>query len=63
MAKKKKIDFEVMREDDRWPICPHCNIEIKTIKYFEQTGIMRIYESFLYVCPHCMKVLGTGLLK
>ena len=59
---KKKIVFEPIQEDDRWPICPHCNTEIKKMKYLVQAGIMRLSESRLYVCPHCMKVLGTGVV-
>ncbi len=55
-----KMDYEPIKDDDKLPICPHCEKEIQTMRYFEQTGFMAWKVSRLFVCEHCLKVLGIG---
>jgi len=57
-----KMDYEAIHDDDKWPICPHCEKEIRKVRYFEQTGIVRMKVVRLFVCPHCLKVLGAGMV-
>jgi len=57
-----KMEYEPIRDDDRRPICPHCEKAIDKVQYFEQTGIVRMKVVRLFVCPHCLKVLGTGMV-
>jgi len=57
-----KIDYEPIQDADKWPICPHCGKEIQKVRYFEQTGIIRLKVIRIFVCPHCLKVLGTGMV-
>jgi hypothetical protein len=55
-----KIDYKPINDDDKLPVCPHCEKEIRTMRYFEQPGVMALKVSRLFVCPHCLKVLGIG---
>ena len=57
-----KINYTPVQDEDKWPICPYCGEEIKEMQYFEQTGIVRLKVARVFVCPHCMKVLGTGMV-
>ena len=57
-----KLDYTPIQDEDKWPICPYCGEEIKEMKYFEQTGIVRMKVVRIVVCPHCMKVLGNGMV-
>lgn len=57
-----KMNYSPIQEEDKWPICPYCHEEIKEMKYFEQTGIVRMKVVRVFVCHHCMKVLGTGIV-
>lgn len=54
------MDYTPIKDEDKWPICPHCEKEIKEMRYFEQSGIFALKASRLFVCPHCLKVLGIG---
>ena len=58
----EKIGDIVIEEedDDRKPICPYCEKEIDEIQYIEQKGLLHMSRMMLFVCPHCMKVLGGG---
>jgi hypothetical protein len=53
-----KMDYTPIKDDDGWPICPHCEKEIREMKYFEQRRIIAKTVFRLFVCPHCLKVLG-----
>ncbi len=57
-----KMDYIPIREEGVWPICPHCDEAIKEMRYFEQTGVIKMKVVRLFVCPHCLKVLGTGMV-
>ena len=57
-----KMDYLPIQDDDKKPICPHCEKEIDEMRYFEQTGVMKMKVIRLFVCPHCLKVLGTGMV-
>ena len=57
-----KMEYQAITEKDTWPICPYCEKEIKKVKYYEQTGIMRMKVVRIFVCPHCNKVLGNGMV-
>jgi uncharacterized protein with PIN domain len=51
----------VEEKEDVYPICPHCNNELKNIW-------CRILESvfgkrYIYFCPGCRKVLGVSHRK
>ena len=60
IARMPKITYEPIKDDDKLPICPHGEKEITTMRYFEQPGVMALKVSRLFVCPHCLKVLGIG---
>ena len=55
-----KIDYEPITDEDRRPVGPYCEKEIETMRYFEQSGVMAMKVSRLFVCPNCLKVLGIG---
>ncbi len=57
-----KMEYEPIRDDGKRPVCPHCENEIEKVQYFEQTGLVRMKVVRLFVCPHCLKVLGTGIV-
>jgi len=57
-----KMNYRPIRDEDKWPICPYCEKEIKEMCYFEQTGIIRHKVVRIFVCPHCLKVLGNGMV-
>ena len=57
-----KMEYKPIKEADAWPICPHCEKEIHEIGYFEQSGIVRMKVVRVFVCPHCKKVIGTGMV-
>lgn len=57
-----KMNYSPIQDEDKWPICPYCHEEIKEMKYFEQTGMVRMKVVRVFVCHHCMKVLGTGMV-
>ena len=57
-----KMEYKPIKEENVWPICPHCDKEIQLIRYFEQTGVVRMKVVRVFVCPHCRKVLGTGMV-
>lgn len=56
------ITYEPIREKDKWPICPHCEKEMEKVKYFEQEGIIKLKVVRIFVCPHCLKALGTAMV-
>jgi len=51
-----------IRDEQKKPICPHCEGEIEEVHYFEQEGTVKMKVIRLFVCPHCLKVLGTGMV-
>ena len=56
-----KLEFKPITEEDAWPICPHCEREIKdVIPYFEQAGVIAMKVTRIFVCPHCRKVIAAG---
>jgi hypothetical protein len=57
-----KMEYKPIEEENVWPVCPHCGKEIQLIRYFEQTGVVRMKVVRVFVCPHCRKVLGTGMV-
>ena len=57
-----KIDYEPITEEDAWPVCPHCEKEISKVRYYEQTGVIRMKVVRIFVCPHCNKVIGNGMV-
>jgi hypothetical protein len=57
-----KIKYKPIKEDDKFPICPHCEKPIEEMRYFEQEGLVAMKVARLFVCPHCMKVLGVGMV-
>lgn len=57
-----KIEYEAITDDDMWPLCPHCEEEIKTVKFYGQTGSVRMKVVRIFVCPHCNKVIGNGMI-
>lgn len=56
---KTKMEYKCM---EVLPVCPHCDKEIEEIGYIEQTGIVRLKVVRVFICPHCRKVLGTGMV-
>jgi len=57
-----KIDYEPIQDNDKWPVCPHCEKEIRKVSYFEQSVILRLKFVCIFVCPHCFKVLGASIV-
>ena len=57
-----KLDYTPIKEDDIGPICPYCEEEFQEVGYFEQRGFVKMKVVRLFVCPHCRKVLGTGMV-
>jgi uncharacterized protein with PIN domain len=57
-----KIEYKPIKDDDKQPICPHCEKPITEVRYFEQSGKIAMKVARLYVCPHCLKVLGVGMV-
>jgi hypothetical protein len=49
------------KEDER-PICPHSEKDLDEIKTkeFDKARLTLISHSFVFMCPHCMKVLAIG---
>ena len=58
----RKMDYLPILDEEKKPICPHCDKEIEDMRYFEQAGIIKMKVVRLFVCPHCLKVLGTGMV-
>ena len=56
------MNYSPIREENKKPICPHCEKEIDSMQYFEQSGVVAMKVIRLFVCPHCLKVLGTGMV-
>ncbi|NOX59383.1 MAG: hypothetical protein GXP29_11075 [Planctomycetes bacterium] len=40
------------------PVCPHCDKKLKEIHW---RRIEAWCKEYIYICPHCKKVLGTGI--
>ena len=57
-----KMEYTPIVDTDKFPICPHCEKQIQEVRYFEQTGVVRMKVIRLFVCPNCLKVLGTGMV-
>lgn len=57
-----KIDYEPIGDDKLKPICPYCEKGMDKISYFEQSGLIKSKVVRIMVCPHCLKVLGTGMV-
>lgn len=57
-----KIEYEPITDSDAWPVCPHCEKEIKKVRYYEQTGVIRMKVVRIFVCPRCNKVIGNGMV-
>ena len=49
-----------VRRDDVVPICPHCEADLPEIHLRKLRGAFGIGRGFVFVCPHCRKVLGSG---
>ena len=69
-----KIEYTRIEAEDEWPICPHCEAEIHNIPYFEQTPAVRtrvflwsvkvgLFTTRVFVCPHCKKIIGHGVVR
>jgi hypothetical protein len=56
------MDYTPIKDELKKPICPHCEKHIYEMKYFEQEGVVAMKVIRLFVCPHCLKVLGTGMV-
>ena len=53
-----KLEFE--EKNDLNPVCPHCQVELKTI-YYRSKGLGFIEgKNIVYLCSSCRKVLGFG---
>jgi uncharacterized protein with PIN domain len=52
----------IKAKNDEFPICPHCGKQLDEIKAKEldKGKLTIISHSFIYMCPHCRKVLGIG---
>ena len=56
------MEYEPIRDEDKKPICPHCEKQMEKINYFEQEGVIKMKVVRIFVCPHCLKTLGTGMV-
>jgi len=52
----------IKAKNDELAICPHCEKEFDEIKTkeFNKGKLTIISHSFVYMCPHCRKVLAIG---
>ncbi len=41
------------------PVCPHCEKEIQDVHWRQMRTALQ--AEYLYMCPHCRKVLGAGV--
>jgi len=49
-----------VRRDDVVPICPHCEADLAEIHLRKLRGAFGIGRGFVFCCPHCRKVVGSG---
>lgn len=47
-------------EADYDPRCPHCDNEIKEVHW---RMLQAVNAEYLFMCPHCQKVIGIGVRK
>ena len=52
----------ITAKDDELPICPYCEKELSEVKTkeFDKAKLTLISQNFIYMCPHCRKVLAIG---
>lgn len=56
------MKYKPIKDENKKPICPHCEKAIDEMHYFEQDGTIAMKVARLYVCPHCLKVLGVAMV-
>ena len=56
------MKYSPIHDEAKKPICPHCERAIDEMSYFEQEGTVKMKVARLFVCPHCLKILGTGMV-
>lgn len=49
------------RREDLQAVCPHCESELPEIFVKRPRGPFGIGQGYLFFCPSCRKVLGTGV--
>lgn len=53
--------IEITRREDLVAVCPHCEAELPEIFVKKPRGPFGIGQGYLFLCPTCRKVLGTGV--
>ena len=53
--------IEAIRREDVTAVCPYCEAELPEIFVRKPLGPFGIGQGYLFVCPSCRKVLGTGV--
>lgn len=53
--------IELVKQQDDTPICPHCEVPLKTMNY--QLLSKWLGRRFVYFCGACKKVLGVSHRK
>lgn len=52
--------FTAVHRDDVVPVCPHCDAELSEIHLRKLRRPFGIGRAFVFLCPHCRRVLGSG---
>jgi uncharacterized protein with PIN domain len=53
--------LELERKEEVDPVCPHCSDALKKMWFQELSGMLG--KRYVYLCPHCRKVLGVSHRK
>lgn len=53
--------IESSRREDLTAVCPHCEAELDEVFVKKPKGSFGIGQGYLFICPSCRKVLGTGV--
>lgn len=49
-----------VRREDVAPVCPYCETELREVHMQRVRGQFGVGRAFIFFCPKCRKVLGTG---
>jgi hypothetical protein len=55
---QQKLDV-IEAPEDMWPICPHCEEELRFI-WVKSKGLGFLERKQFLFCPHCKAFLGFG---
>ena len=59
-ARRTTASCIAVRRDDVVPMCPHCETDLPEIHLRKLRRPFGMGRGFVFFCPHCRKVLGSG---